>query len=47
MCCCSCILLQVLHMTRLGMAVQISAAVFVAGCAGVASAYIALGIKGC
>lgn len=44
---CPCVLSVQGKMTRLGVAVQIAAAVFVAGCAGVASAYIALSIKQC
>jgi hypothetical protein len=39
--------LQGLQTTRLGLAVQIGIAVVVAGCAAVASAYIALSIRGC
>jgi hypothetical protein len=41
------IVLQGLQTTRLGLAVFMGAAVFVAACAGVASAFIALSIKGC
>lgn len=40
-------LLQGLHATRLGIAVQIAVAVFVAACASIASAYIALSVRGC
>lgn len=39
--------MQGLRATRLGVAVQIAVAVFVAACAGIASAYIALSVRGC